>query len=118
MLDPQEYVFVHGATSPLEVQPLMRFREREGETLVVTRVEAAQLGLTVAFACRRIVLEVDSALDAVGLLAAVTVSLAADNIAVNTVSAIHHDHLFVANDDADKAMRTLEALSASTGKLG
>jgi hypothetical protein len=54
-----------------------------------------------------ITLNVFSALDAVGFLAAVTARLANAGISVNPVSGFHHDHLFVPADRAEEAMRLL-----------
>lgn len=115
-LDPQRYAFTVAADAavPPALPPLMAFREDEGLTLVLRHERALAAGLDIRFVCRRIVLEVHSALDAVGLLAAVTTALAEAGIAVNAVSAVHHDHLFVPADRADEALAVLETLSAQT----
>ena len=60
--------------------------------------ESLNSGLGGVFPCRLITLEVHSALDAVGFLAAVTARLAAEGIGVNPVAGFHHDHLFVPAD--------------------
>ena len=70
-------------------------------------------GLTGVFPCRMITLEIHSALDAVGFLAAVTTALAREGIGVNPVAAYHHDHLFVPHDRAEDAMRALQDLAAT-----
>ena len=57
-----------------------------------------------------ITLNIHSALDAVGFIAAVTTELARHNIGVNPVSGFYHDHLFVPADRADEAMTALKAL--------
>ena len=59
---------------------------------------------------RRIVLTVHSALDGVGLTAAVASALAAEQIPCNVVAAFHHDHVFVPADMAKRALAILEAL--------
>ena len=92
--------------------PLLIFREQEGMTLVIKREEAERAGLNCAFASRLITLTVHSSLEAVGFLAAVTARLAEAGIAVNAVSAFHHDHLFVPVDRADEALVTLTNMSA------
>jgi uncharacterized protein len=46
-------------------------------------------------AMRQITLDVHSALDGVGLTAAVAVALAAEGIPCNMIAAHHHDHVFV-----------------------
>ena len=59
-----------------------------------------------------ITLEVASSLEAIGFLAAITAALARAGIAVNPVSAFHHDHLFVPEGHADEAMAILRAMAA------
>ena len=60
-----------------------------------------------SISCRMITLDVHSALDAIGFLAAVATLLAKAGISVNAVSAYYHDHLFVPREKADEAMRLL-----------
>ena len=61
----------------------------------------------------QITLQVPSALDGVGLTAAVSTVLAEAGIACNIVAALHHDHLFVPENQADTALETLRELSRS-----
>ncbi|MGJ4928068.1 ACT domain-containing protein [Bradyrhizobium sp. HKCCYLS2038] len=96
---------------PAGLTPLMLFREREATTLIVRREDAERAGLSYQFAARLITLTVHSALDAVGLLAAVTTALAAAGISVNAVSAFHHDHLFVPEARAHEAVLLLQETS-------
>ncbi len=115
-LRPGIFVFCTIPTSdaiPAAVDPLLTFREPEGMTLVIRREEAEATKLPFAFASRLITLTVHSALEAVGFLAAITARLAEAGIAVNAVSAFHHDHLFVAVDRAEEAMVLLKELSAA-----
>lgn len=115
-LRPGIFVFCTIPTSesiPAAVDPLLTFREPEGMTLVIPREKAEATGLPFAFTSRLITLTVHSALEAVGFLAAITARLAEAGIAVNAVSAFHHDHLFVAVDRADEAMVLLQELSAA-----
>jgi len=58
-----------------------------------------------------ITLTINSALDAVGFLAAITTRLAAAGISVNAVSAFHHDHIFVPLTRAEEAMELLSSLA-------
>jgi uncharacterized protein len=118
----QDGVFVFcavpiGAGIPCGMTPLLQFREREATTLLVLREEAEQIGLSHQFASRLITLNVHSALDAVGFLAAVTTGLAQAGISVNVVSAFHHDHLFVPEARACEALHLLRQMStqASSG---
>jgi uncharacterized protein len=101
-----------GQELPEGVRPILRFHETEGVTVVVEHGAAVAAGLAGVFPCRMITLEVHSALDAVGFLAAVTACLAAEGIGVNPVAAFHHDHLFVPRDRAEAAMRALRDLAA------
>jgi hypothetical protein len=59
----------------------------------------------------RITLMVYSALDGVGLTAAVASALAARGIACNVVAGFHHDHLFVPWERRDEALNVLQRLS-------
>jgi hypothetical protein len=59
----------------------------------------------------RISLGVHSALEAVGLTAAVSAALAARGIASNIIAGKHHDHILVPLDRADDALAALIALS-------
>ena len=109
------FVFVTippGTAIPGGVTPIMMFQEAEGLTLIVPREQAEATALPFDFPCRMIRLDVHSSLKAVGFLAAITARLAAAGIAVNPVSAFHHDHLFVPEARADEAIEILEAMAA------
>lgn len=112
VLHPGEAVFVTVAAVPAGLTPRLVLREAEGTTLVLERAEADRHGLPFAFPCVQITLTVHSALDAVGLLAAVTHRLATAGIPVNVVSGYFHDHLFVPPDRADEALLLLHSLAA------
>lgn len=62
----------------------------------------------------RITLMVHSALDGVGLTAAVAGALAEAGIACNVVAAFHHDHLFVPWKRRGEALDILQRLAASS----
>jgi len=114
-LQPESYVFLSvlsGEPVPGGIAPVMMFREAEGLTLIAPREQADGAGIAGSFPCRMITLTVQSSLEAVGFLAAVTARLAEAGIAVNPVSAFHHDHLFVPEDRADEAMAVLRAMAA------
>ena len=97
---------------PAGINPVMVFREREGDTLILLEEEARVAGLESVFRSRMITLNIHSSLDAVGFLAAITARLAAAGMGVNPVSGYFHDHLFVPADRADEAMTILEGLAA------
>ena len=61
----------------------------------------------------RITLTVHSALEGVGLTAAVAGALAQAGIACNVVAGYHHDHLFVPWDRREEALAILQRLSQS-----
>jgi hypothetical protein len=67
---------------------------------------------------RRITLTVPSALDGVGLTAAVATALADAGIPCNVVAAFHHDHLFVPAAMAKRAVRVLLDLQAAVKVRG
>ena len=83
-----------------------------GLTVVVRREQADGLGLRYTVVTAWITLEVRSALDAVGLTAAVSRVLADAAISANVVAGVHHDHVFVPYSAADTAVRVLEALAS------
>jgi hypothetical protein len=58
-----------------------------------------------------ITLRVHSALEAVGLTAAVSAALAREGVSCNVVAGFYHDHLFVPHDSAAQAVRLLEDLA-------
>lgn len=117
-LIPGVFVFATlppGTPTPGGVSPVMTFREREGTTLILREDEAGAAGLPAIFPSRMITLDVHSALDAVGFLAAITGRLAAAGMGVNPVSGYFHDHLFVPADRATEAMAILTAIAAENG---
>lgn len=110
---PGEYVFtVPNAGLPAGTNPVMTFAEDEGLTAILARTDADALGLSYDLVLAWITLAVSSALDGVGLTAAVATVLADAGIACNVVAAASHDHLFVPVGRADEAVRVLLALSA------
>lgn len=112
-LDPKKYCFL---TVPKGAHPnasvRMRFKEPEGDTLILCEVEAARLNLNPStfFAC--ITLTIHSDLEAVGLTAAFATCLAKAEIPANVVAGYYHDHIFVPYDLANAAMNALRALSS------
>ena len=109
---PGFFVFATVGELPVGLDPVMIFREAEGITLILAKDQAIATGLAWTFPSRMITLEVNSSLDAVGFLAAVTAKLAEAGISVNPVSGFHHDHLFVPKGRAEEAMAILRKLAA------
>lgn len=88
------------------------FREAEGVSLILERSAAEAAGFPVEAPMALITLNVYSALDGVGLTAAVSGALAGAGIACNMVAALHHDHVFVPVERAKEAVGILLALQA------
>ena len=93
---------------------LAYFREEEGPTLILEESDAHNEGLQILFRSAWITLTVHSALSAIGLTAAVSSTLADNNIPCNVVAAAHHDHLFVPVEKADQAMACLKQLQQNS----
>ena len=96
---------------PPEVRPVVMVAEPEGRTLVLPQHEADTAGLGYDYVAGWITLRVNSALDAVGLTAAVASELAQSGLSCNVVAGYHHDHLFVPYDRALAAVALLDALA-------
>ena len=102
-----EFVFCTLSQEPAKqthLDPVCRFQEDEGLTLILPRAQADSAGLSYSYTSRMITLSVNSSLYAVGFLAAVTSKLAEHDISVNAVSAYYHDHLFVPTKKSHEAM--------------
>ncbi len=114
VLTPGEFVFCTTRDAELIARigasALGWFREDEGTALVLTRNDAKSLGFDDGMPMRRIVLEVFSALDGIGLTASVAVALAAQGIACNMIAGYHHDHVFVPSAMAERAVAVLREL--------
>jgi hypothetical protein len=110
---PGSFVFVLVPDEDLldALAPEATIRESEGLTAVVRREHADALGLPYDYVAAWITLRVHSALDAVGLTAAVSTALARAGLSCNVIAGYHHDHLLV---PADRASAALEALAALT----
>lgn len=100
-------------TGPVPAGALALFREAEGLSLILPDDEALRLDLPREMPMRRITLGVHSALDGVGLTAAVAGALAREGIACNMVAAYHHDHVFVPAQMAERALELLQELAGS-----
>lgn len=98
-------------SAPVGADPIVTIREDEGLTLVLTQQRADELGLPYTYVAAWITLQVRSALEAVGLTAAVSRALAAAGISANVVAGFNHDHVFVPHQLASHAMRVLATLA-------
>ncbi len=107
---PARFVFATTDHLPATLHPIATVRESEGITAVVEQSVADGHGLDHDFVAAMITLRVRSALDAVGLTAAVATRLADAGISCNVVAGYHHDHLFVPVERADEAVGLLRGL--------
>ncbi|MGZ4179487.1 MAG: ACT domain-containing protein [Solirubrobacteraceae bacterium] len=89
-------------------------REDEGPTAVLRRDEADRRGIAYDYVAAWITLRVHSALDAVGLTAAISTALADAGLSCNVIAGYHHDHLLVPADRAAEAIAVLSDLSRGT----
>ncbi len=120
--DPDAYIFcalpASEVTPALMARALGIFREAEGVSLILPAKSAQAIpGADCSAPMARITLTVTSALDGVGLTAAVAGALAAQNIPCNVVAAFHHDHIFVPQDKAEAALAALIALQRQDADL-
>lgn len=114
--------FVYASVPAGEVEkhlsrnPLGLFHEAEGVTLILPaeRVE----GLAASLPMRMITLTVHSSLEAVGLTAAFAGALNREGISANVVAGYHHDHIFVPERDAERALEALRGLSRAAREKG
>jgi len=93
---------------------LCEFKETEGITFVLLKSVAdryAADGLKYEYVAAWLTLEIHSALEAVGLTAAVSKALAEANISANVIAAYYHDHVFVNIKDGAKAQEVLLKLA-------
>ena len=112
-LNPGRYVFCRQPDDPpIPADKLIGlFREDEGLTIIMEKKEADALGLAYDYVAAWITLTVHSSLEAVGLTAAFASALAEGGVSCNVAAALCHDHVFVAADQADKALAILTDLA-------
>ncbi len=116
---PDEFVFCTVAPernggrkeAVADLPALASFREEEGLSLVLERSLAEHRGFQYGPVMRCISLTVHSALDAVGLTAAISGRLARQGISANVIAACFHDHVFVPAAQAEEALEALRELS-------
>jgi len=112
-LAAEEYGFATlqpGRAIPPGLLPLATFAEDEGLTLVATVAAFDAAGVECQRGFARISLGLFSALQGVGLTAAVSAALADAGISCNMIAAYHHDHLFVPWDRRDEARTIVEGI--------
>jgi len=114
-LNDGEYVFctLRDSTLPAGLEIIGSFREQEGLTVILERSHAEQAGFNFDYIAAWITLNVHSALEAVGLTAAFATALGQAGISCNVIAGYYHDHLFVGQADAQRAMQVLRDLAAN-----
>lgn len=90
-------------------------QEPEGTTYVLPREAAVLAKAATPVSWALITLTVHSSLSAIGFLARICQTLAAEQISVNPISGFFHDHLLVPWDDRFTAMEALRKLSEGIG---
>ena len=111
---PGRWCLVSGPPVPAGIEVAATVVEEEGITSVIRVEDAERLGVSVGFVAAWLTLEVHSALEAVGLTAAVSSALAAAQIPANVLAGFHHDHVLVPYDDAERAIAVLDGLRPSS----
>lgn len=114
-LNAGEYVFctLRDGQLPTAVDVIGSIREQEGLTVIVERSHAEKAGFSFDYVAAWITLNVHSALEAVGLTAAFASALGKAGISCNVIAGYYHDHLFVGQGDAERAMQVLRDLAAN-----
>lgn len=85
-------------------------REPEGLSVIMSESDAVRHELLPLFRCAWITLTVHSDLAAVGLTAAFAAALTQAGVSCNVVAGANHDHIFVPDELASKAMDAMIAL--------
>ncbi|XP_044735558.1 uncharacterized protein LOC123297827 [Chrysoperla carnea] len=114
-LSDAEYVFTtisYKENLPDVTFAIGMFKEREGTTFIFPKdyLPSSISSKFVVGNFRMISLNVHSSLQAVGLTAAISKSLADKNISANIIAGFYHDHIFVPTDRASEAMEILKCL--------
>jgi len=107
---PGSWCMVSDMTVPAGIVVAATIVEDEGTTGVLSVADAERLGVKPEFVAAWLTVKVHSALDTVGLTAALASALAAENIACNVLAGHYHDHLLVPIEKADQAIAVLEEL--------
>jgi uncharacterized protein len=113
-LNDGEFVFCSFTTGLIDLsETIFYFKEKEGTTVVFPKKYADKMHYKYASVFSWITLEVHSSLEAVGLTAAFSQALAAENISCNVVAGYFHDHIFVPKSKRTAALTALQILSKS-----
>lgn len=109
VLNEGEYVFVTVSDTeeiPREIT-ICEIKEKEGVTVIISKLEADALRLSYDYIASWITLNVHSSLEAVGLTAAFSTALGNNGISCNVIAGYYHDHIFIDSKDQNKALSVL-----------
>ena len=106
-----QFVFVSVKSGRPVENALAMVLEAEGASYVLSKDEAVRQGLDYEFVAGWITLKVRSALNAVGLTAAVSTALAKNRISCNVIAGYHHDHLLVPFEQREESLEVLRSLA-------
>ncbi len=107
------FVFVTSDDPALVGDAVATMREEEGMSLVLPIDVAQGAGLDVSMPMACLTLSIVSALDGIGLTAAVATALADVDIPCNIIAGHRHDHVFVPEAEAGRALQALRLRAAA-----
>lgn len=111
VLDPRDWGYALAPAGAVPAWAWAVIREDEGATLIAPLDDLSAAGIEASGPWSRITLMVHSALEAVGLTAAIATALAAQGISANVVAGWHHDHVFLPKAQASAALDALRSLA-------
>jgi len=111
----REGACVYVTDERLSTRALAFVREEEGPCWVVDQSEADELGAAYDFVGAWITMQVHSALEAVGLTAWISATLARAGISCNVIAGLRHDHIVVPFADRERAVALLQPRQRADG---
>ena len=93
--------------------PIATFKEKEGMTLVISEEDAEKFSVSYDSKFRCLSLGVHSSLESYGLISTISEALTKERISCNVFAGFFHDHIFVQEDKANRALEVIKFLSHS-----
>ena len=114
VLNEGDYVFttVPNIKAIPRENTICEIKEKEGITVIISKIDADMLGLTYEYIASWITLNIHSSLDAVGLTAAFSTELGDNGISCNVIAGYYHDHIFIDKKDSKNALNVLQEMSS------
>lgn len=108
----ESYVFVTRPEwdIPNSIRPLMSFLEVEGYTFILKKSDALEYEILYTFSCKLLSFETTTPLELVGFIANIATALSAVGVSTNIVAGYFHDHILIAEDMVDNAIRVLDSM--------